>query len=454
MIEAIKNLGLIHLNQRLGETGKDKIRSVQEFSKIMGDNPTLVAGLLAKSAGDNADNIKVFVISDGKDEIYEEEYDAVDYRKYLYKKPFGSKGAYLLPSFKRTGDKERHTNETLRRLNECLEKNVNHSELKNLFIKFTDRITTHLNDGNKHEKGKTSFYTFKLKGKYPGEIEDIAKQFINVIYRDFKSAKGKDSLGQGVCSLCRRKEEVYGVASPLKFFTLEKEGFFPDFDCAYSWKSFPVCRDCALLLDIGESYMERHLGTYIAAHPCYIIPSFSFIEKRTDFESLDDFVDIASKRIFVKREDIENVKDYEDGIREQERVPALTYHLLFYERTNAAFNIIKHIEGIIPSRITKMFQITQEVDKRYIDNRWFPIEKSNSYKLDLTFGFLNRIFNKTKKNTIITSLDLIADIFHDRKIDKGNLFTDFSTHLQRIYLDQINKRKGKKMVVFQDRLKL
>jgi len=59
MIEAIKNLGLIHLNQQLGETGKDKIRNVQEFSKMVEINPSLVARLLAERVGTDPNNINV-----------------------------------------------------------------------------------------------------------------------------------------------------------------------------------------------------------------------------------------------------------------------------------------------------------------------------------------------------------------------------------------------------------
>lgn len=443
MIEAIKNLGLIHLNQELGE--RDSIRTVQEFSKVVENNPTLVAKLLAERVGSVPENIKVFVISDEDNQIYEEEYDAENYWKYLYKEPFGSKSPYLVPSFK-LSEKPK---ETIRRLNNCLKKeNIHLPELKDLFIQFSDEITTHLNDKTKHEKDKTSFYTFKLKGKYLGEIENITRQFIKVVCRDFKRVKKVDSLGQGICSMCQREREVYGVGSPLKFFTVEKEGFFPDFDSTYSWKSFPVCNECALLLTFGKVYIENHLNTYIA-HPCYLIPSFSFIEKRDDFKSLDDFVNIASKRIFIKSEDIENVRDYENCILEQEKILGLTYNLLFYEKTNAAFNIVKHVETILPSRITEIFNAVETVEKHYVDNRWFPIEKNSNYGLDLTFRFLNRIFNvkrakqsgKIKKTTVITSLDLIEDIFHKNKIDKNNLFTDLSNHLQRIYLDQIGKKK-------------
>lgn len=450
MIEAIRNLGLIYLNQELDKKGKKLIRDVKEFSKIIEDEPEIIAKLLSEKVGSDAEDIKVFVISDSTNEIYEEEYDASNDWKYLYKKSFGSKSPYIVPSFKRSGNDEKHTNETLRRLKECLGQNIKHLELNNLFIQSTEKIMNHLNDNNRHIKGKTSFYTFILKDKYLGERESIARQFIDILCKDFKTAKMKDTFGHGICSLCQGKYEIYGSASPLKFFVLEKEGFFPDFDCSYSWRSFPVCKNCALLLAIGKVYMERHLETYIA-HPCYILPSFYFIEKRTDFDFLDDFVDMASKRIFIRVEDIEDIRDIEKYILQQEKIPCLTYHFLFYERRNAAFNIVKHIENILPSQITRIFNVVKEVNNHYYDNKWFPLAEDRRYELDLTFSFLNRIFmvkrakqiGKLKKNTLITSLDLIADIFHNKKIDKNSLFTDFCSHLQRIYLDQISKKKDR-----------
>jgi CRISPR-associated protein Cas8b/Csh1 subtype I-B len=36
---------------------------------------------------------------------------------------------------------------------------------------------------------------------------------------------------------------------------------------------------------------------------------------------------------------------------------------------------------------------------------------------------------------------LLADIFHNRDVDKDSLFSDFASHIQRIYLEQINIKK-------------
>lgn len=82
MIEAIKNLGLlIHLNQQLGKKGKEKIKNAQKFSKIVETSPSLVAQLLTEPVGHHFNNVKVFVISDKNDGIYEDQYDAENYWK-------------------------------------------------------------------------------------------------------------------------------------------------------------------------------------------------------------------------------------------------------------------------------------------------------------------------------------------------------------------------------------
>ena len=228
---------------------------------------------------------------------------------------------------------------------------------------------------------KINLYTLKLKGRYLGEDQSISKDFINAIHKEFKIAK-RDSggiqytFGNGICSFCFSKEEVYGATNPLKFFTQATEGFFPGITRTKSYYNFPVCRKCAFLLNFGKVFLEENLDINqsidikkeergIAGHPCYLIPKFSFIEKREEFYFLNHLIEIARNKIFIHREAIENIKDREDAIQDQEKIPALTYHFLFYKKEKEEFNIIKLIEDVLPSQITKIFNAIQDLNKHH-----------------------------------------------------------------------------------------
>lgn len=111
MIEAIKNLGLIALNEFLQQRGiKKRIFSDGEFKDFCKRHADLVAEMLAERIeSPRKGGIRVFVLSnecsDNKSDwkFYEEEYDRGGYQKYLYRKAGGRK-QWFSPSFLGSGN--------------------------------------------------------------------------------------------------------------------------------------------------------------------------------------------------------------------------------------------------------------------------------------------------------------------------------------------------------------
>ncbi len=72
-----------------------------------------------------------------------------------------------------------------------------------------------------------------------------------------------ESIGRDkVCSVCQaKKAEVYGFVNTYNFYTVDKPGFVTGgFRQEDAWKNYPVCFDCAAMLEEGRKYIDNYLS--------------------------------------------------------------------------------------------------------------------------------------------------------------------------------------------------
>jgi len=442
MIEAIKNLGLLYLNSALSG---EKILTVDEFEEFKKANPRTSAEVIAEDVAENitSEQIKLYVITDDNGGgVWEEEYDKSNYRKYLYKK-VDSKTSYFAPTFKSTGSIKKGKIKP----DDFFEEWDVHAKIKDLYFSQREEIVRRWKTDSKNIK--STLFTFKVDGKYPGEIKEVSSEFLNRFrYKFMYPKKGMLSKGDGACSLCKREKEVYGAAKPFKFYTSEKEGFFSNVTRKNAWLAFPVCEECAYLMEFGKIYMKNMLKMEIAGYRCYLIPNFLLFKKNVNDilnkKVMKQLEEIAEKNVFGKEKT--EMKSIEERLLKKilSIEDFISHDFLFYKESNAAFNISKHIEDVVPSQIQKIVKSIDEVNVRYEDSKWYSAanEKLRFPQIDITFGFLQYVLGnpsskKGFKSEYIKILDLLDRIFTDKQISYDQLMSDLSAHIQYNFKDSL-----------------
>ena len=72
----------------------------------------------------------------------------------------------------------------------------------------------------------------------------------------------------------RKGQEIYGLASPFTFYTIDKPGYISGgFSQDMVTWNYPVCRRCAIWMLIGKEYMDHHLKFSAFGKTFYLIPS-------------------------------------------------------------------------------------------------------------------------------------------------------------------------------------
>ena len=203
-----------------------------------------------------------------------EEYSKKKIKKYLYRRGSSSNGPDITPTsrvtetsktFKRKillGVKQQLKNnkiysftedeqEFVMALENCLNENeeviLSQLEKKSEGINKKENaiMTIVINDGGKKYIGDFSIFRKIL------EIKGIAN-----FYRKYKT----ESISENkICSVCKnQKEKIYGFVNTYNFYTANKPGSVSGgFDQSLAWKNYPVCHDCALILEYGKKYLEE-----------------------------------------------------------------------------------------------------------------------------------------------------------------------------------------------------
>jgi len=422
MIEGIKEIGEYVI--------KKERKDINNPLDILVGNPT----------NKHTKNI-LFIILEMMDEkfIYKEidieEYSKDKLNKYLYKKG-NSKGTDITPISMVTIIESTFLNT---KILPWFDKYIKFSDDKdinflvgigNCLRKNKDEIFKDLKNNYNKEN---NIISIKIDNKYLGEYEIFKKILIEESKRSFyftKSfAKGNNiskSNGTEICSICKKAQsEVYGFVGTYKFYTVDKPGFVSGgFQQKDAWKNYPVCLNCALKLEAGKKYLKNKLDFNFYGFKYHLIPKFitSFENKKDFFKIIED----CQNPKFTRKEVNRLTRD-ENELLElvSEQKNYLNMNFMFYEKSNAAFNILLYIEDILPSRLRKLFDVKREVDKINIfKDCMVPIfenkKKTGEKPLEFNFGILRNFFyDYTNKKWMSTKhfFDLTNKTFTNKPID-------------------------------------
>lgn len=437
MIEAIRNIG----EYALRKNGKNTYMPIE----ILLDNPS-----------NRSTKGVLFIVLNNKGEEFEykgievEEFSKENLEKYLYKKgsPNGTDvtptsmiteiektfNIKILNWFKNNNNIENDKKEMIQSIYSCLQKNAN-------------KIKQDLKENSKTEN---NIISIKINGKYLGDYD---------IFKDFLIDKSKETLyikygkvsktENQYCSVCNKKDEVYGFVSTFNFYTLDKPGFVSGgFRQENAWKNYPVCLNCALTLEEGKKYLQEYLNFDFYGFKYLLIPKFIKSLSREIQNNIFKLIEKQKNPKFREKE-IKHLTSDEDEILYlmSEQKNYFNNNMLFYSApkgfNGAVFYILQYIEDILPSRLRKMFEVKEVIDQEEIfKNCIVPIynkqgKKEGDKPLEFNFGILRTFFPKISNN--VTSdkyfLGMVNNIFANKPINYEFLLNYI---MQKINEDFIN----------------
>ena len=393
---------------------------------------------------------KVFEIilkQQGKGFVYEKvnvsEFSETRLMKYLYR--HGSpRGSDVTPTSKFAGDMKKTFKNKIHKCIADIEKEKSSIGLTSDEQRIITQINKALSASEKDiiislqkqlediDQKEGSILTLVFTGnsgkQYIGDMNLFRKILQNKAKEKYYKKHGKKSLGQNqICSVCHESQkEVYGFVNTYNFYAVDKPGFVSGgFKQQNAWKNYPVCYTCAVNLEQGKKYLTENLNFSFYGFNYLLIPKFitgRLIEG--SMEILEDaFEQKASeilksgfeKKFRYRLTSAEN--EIFDLISEQEDY--ISFDFLFYAEKQAAFNILLHIEDVLPSMFRRLFQIKAHIDQIDVFSRVKTDKNDEAKRLVFNFGILRDFFPLiSKKRTYDKNfLELAGKIFSHKPID-------------------------------------
>lgn len=361
---------------------------------------------------------------------FQEDYDSNNYIKYLNK---GGNGNGLNPSPSAQLIKDWEIKTYPKKFLKWFE---THKKETELFAQLNELLTE--NNQLILEDIKTIYETVDKKKKilltlcivkdnekfYFGDIPEF-KEFIKKNYITKYSNGSKKIKGNGVCRFCNEHKTVYGNVLPaldLKFATSEKLGNTPDSILTNQWKQVPICYDCASYLSAGKNFIEKYLNFKEDGLTYYVIPNFIF-ESEEGFNKLYQIVTRLNNQNSTNISNLE----HKLSIISKNLNDIVELKFLFYEKDKSAFNILSHVDGGIPSHISKLHNLQKELinnekyallHESYLNSKKINFQDDNWYKLIIkTFEFTNKEYLEII-GSILTNKNMNYSLLLTHMIDK------------------------------------
>jgi len=396
--------------------------------------------------------IKVDVDKNAFDGVEKEDYDSAKVQRYLFRGgvsqgpnptpvaniPNVKKGKSEEESRKNLESQIRKTFEgKIRKWFEkysSKEKEDFFEKIKKILSENEDKIIEAIQNCLKNiDKKEGKLLTIKIKQnnewKYIGDFEEFKKSLKEIENQKTISISASDKN----CSICgMQKTLVSGDSSVFKFYTIDKPGFITGgFDENIAWKNFPVCPDCKLELEEGRKFIENNLVFEFYGLRYFLIPKLLLSSMDVKTEIIDILLD--SKRIVSLKDRVKKriTSDNNEilGILADEK-DVLTINFLFLRKEQSAERILLLIEDVFPSRIKKIFDAKDYVDKVF----------NNDSDKGFTFGAIRNFFYKSsegKRESDLNKyfLEIIDNVFKGRSLDFDFLLKFYMATIRKEFIN-------------------
>lgn len=368
-----------------------------------------------------------------------EEFSIKKLINYLYKRGGGNAGDYT-PTSRVT-----EFNRTLKNLLKSIIK-IDTDIFKNInnYLSIKKNYKTILNDLNSYNPKDGYILTLNINNKNLNEFPEIMNLLYDLNNSKYYKKFGKISKANNkYCFICKEdKKEVYGFVNTYNFYTVNENGFISGgFEKENTWKNYPVCPNCANLLEKGKKYIEQKFYDSFAGFQYMIIPRTIFELKNNDdliiFERLLNQLESENKICLSEKRKNELFSNENFSLQAMSKIDnRLIFNIVFFKEDKAAFNILMNIEDILPSRLIKLFDIKGKIESFNIFNQ---MKYKDDY-IDLSFNFkvIRDFFpnNKIEGNWDKNFLEIINSIFINKKIDYQFIISNFLRIIRKKFINE------------------
>ncbi|MBE9592564.1 MAG: hypothetical protein IMF19_03710 [Proteobacteria bacterium] len=466
MIEAIRNLGILKMIDKLEEFDFNALESVDAFLEQR--KRAMESGAYAKLQFEpiNADQIGIFAMDGGKIKFQVETVSDDDW-KYLFLKT-ASQGTYITPTWKESPSKLKKTVE--RFIKESKDKENVADWVQNVVKIYTSEEVEvgELDKEGKLEKKpffetvewakktkKMKIFSVRINGKYNGkirELPDLWKEKPKIMYqtKDAESFK----LDGVKCSLCDKEAELYpnvlsGVG--INIANVDKPGFFPGVASENAGKAFPICAPCAEALYAAKFHVFPNLRQNISGHQALIIPHL--VESEDKSEALEIVTSAFGQSRSDLRSDVRGAGRKEAGIlkdlAENKGIATITF-IIGDVGGQSVENIRKVIPDVLPSRLSEISDAIEEINKVHEDYPFKHPWKSRYSPLNGNLRIIRNVLGMPRyrkppagkrspfKASSVNSLDLLSAIFLKSEYPVKALLAEFSAKLSYDFLGALS----------------
>lgn len=261
-------------------------------------------------------------------------------------------------------------------------------------------------------------------------------------YKYSKTFKKSSYCIDALCSVCKKKkEEVFGFFTTLKFYNVDKPGMVSGgFRQDQSWKNYPVCLDCALDIEMGIKTMEEALDFSLYGLRYYLVPKI--MNDRSKFDIINEIL-MMKNDIKINNKDRQSITGDEENIFDllKDEDNHASFNLIFFEKPQKeVFRILANIEEVLPSRLRKLFDVKADVDDLiFIKN---PV-KDGKRIFSFHFGSIRHFFpNDTfHGNHNKSFLQIVNNIFCGETIEYPYLLAHMMRRIRESYIKDENPWK-------------
>lgn len=359
-------------------------------------------------------------------------------KKYLYRKPSGSRGTNMVPTLIINRS---HPERTANKFARSIEKyNLNFLDEEEI-----EKVKYEI-ENHGYDNDFSYLLTFRLDGKYFGDFEKYRELFNDKAYKKYyyKSSYGKSVKEGQICAITGEKSKVYGFVDTLGF-TVNDDAFRRNgFDADHAYKMFPVSKKVIPILEGARKILENKLTSVFYAYKSgkrtkyvnyAIVPHFvfqpdeevareiahSFLEKAAfNTDSKDD----AGSKAFIN----DTEKMLKEIVADEDlRKPDIYYDILFFEQQNAQFKIHLGLNDVLPSRISQIIDCKEKAEQQYKAFTSYQTKDGNIRSHRITLYRLRKYFLTGEDNIKPSFYKLVSSIF------TGQPYND--SILQKLVLD-------------------